>query len=130
MPGLIDAVVSPTPPAGAQIAIERLSALLASAGIAMHVRRENLPGMGPAVRFEVRELGDLSHLHIQAIETLFSRANVLNGIEVVVDYGRKRFVLPHDSEKCMGWFRDDRGASSPRLSSAIHRVLAMFRAER
>ena len=130
MPGFIEAVVSLSPPAGADFAIERLSALLASAGITMHVRREIRPSMAPAISFEVRELGDVSHLHIQALETLFSRTNALYGIEVVADYSRQRFVLPYDSERCIGWFRDDRGSSSSRVSSAIHRMLAMLRPDR
>ena len=111
MSGLIDAVVTRTPSGNAGEAIERFSEILAGAGITMRVRHDAHPTRGPAIRFEVRQLGNLSHLHIQALERILSRTNPFGGIVVVVNRGRRRFVLPDDVAACIKWFRDDRGSS-------------------
>ena len=130
MSGLIEAVVTRTPSADTRDAIERFSEFLARAGVTMRVRYEAVPRRGPALRFEVRELGNLSHLHIQALDRILSRTNVLNGIVIVVNRGRKRFVLPDDTQECMRWFRDDHGLSGRGVWSAITRVLDIFRPDR
>ena len=111
MSGLIEAVVTHKPSGNAGAAIEQFSELLAGAGITMRVRHEAHPTRGPAVRFEVRQLGSLSHLHIQALERILYRTNPFGGIVVVVNRGRRRFVLPDDAAECIKWFRDDRGVS-------------------
>ena len=130
MSGLIEAVVTRTPSVATGTAIERFSEFLARAGIMMRVRYEGLPGLGPAIRFEVRELGSLSHLHIKALDTILGRTKELAGVVIVVDGGRKRFILPTDTEECMRWFRDDRGSSKPRVWSAIGRVFGSLRPDR
>ena len=119
MSGLIDAVVTRTPSGNAGEAIERFSELLAGAGITMRVRHEAHPSRGPGIRFEVRQLGSLSHLHIQALERILSRTNPFGGIVVVVNRGRTRFVLPDDAAACIKWFRDDRGSSDSGLVGRI-----------
>ena len=108
MSGHIEAVVTRTPSADTKAAVERLSEFLTRAGIMMRVRHEILSGLGPALRIEVRDLGSLSHLHIDALEQILSRTIASYGVVIVVNHGRRRFVLPHDSEACMRWFRDDR----------------------
>jgi hypothetical protein len=128
MSGLIEAVVMQAPSAGA--VLERFSEFLTRAGVMMRVRREALPGLGPAIRFEVRRLGNLSHLHIEALATILSRTDGLTGVVIVVNGGWKRFVLPTQTEECIRWFRDDRGASTPRVWSAISRVLDGLRLDR
>jgi hypothetical protein len=119
MSGLIDAVVTRTPSGNAGEAIERFSEILAGAGITMRVRHDAHPTRGPAIRFEVRQLGNLSHLHIQALERILSRTNPFGGIVVVVNRGRRRFVLPDDVAACIKWFRDDRGSSDSGLVGRI-----------
>jgi len=119
MSGLIEAVVTRTPSGHAGEAIERFSKLLAGAGIAMHVRHEAHPTRGPAIRFEVRRLGSLSHLHIQALEHIVSRTNPFGGVAVVVNRGRTRFLLPDEAAACIRWFRDDRGSSGTGLVGRI-----------
>jgi hypothetical protein len=119
MSGLIDAVITPMPSGNAGLAIEQFSELLAGAGIAMRVRHETHPTRGAAIRFEVRELGSLSHLHIQALERILSRTNPFGGVVVVVNRGRTRFVLPEDAAACIKWFRDDRGSSGSGLMGRI-----------
>jgi hypothetical protein len=111
MSGLIEAVVRQTPSGNAGAAIEQFSELLAGAGITMRVRHDTNPTRGPGIRFEVRQLGSLSHLHIQALERILSRTNPFGGIVVVVNRGRRRFLLPDDAAECIKWFRDDRGST-------------------
>jgi hypothetical protein len=129
MPGRIDAITSPAPSADAERAIEDFSALVARAGVILRVRRENAVHLGPAIRLDVRELGDLSHLHVQALVRILSRRPGLTA-EMAVPNRRKPFVLPHDAQDCMHWFRADRGSSAPRLWSTINRVVDLLRADR
>ena len=124
MSGLIEAVVTRIPSANAGRAIEQFSALLAGAGITMRVRHDAHPTRGPSVRFEVRQLGSLSHLHIQALERILSRTDPFGGIVVVVNRGRRRFLLPDDAAACMKWFREDRGSSD---SGFIGRIWGRLR---
>lgn len=124
MSGLIEAVFTRTPSGSAGAAIEQFSELLAGAGITMRVRHDAHPTRGPGIRFEIRQLGSLSHLHIQALERILSRTTPFGGIVVVVNRGRRRFLLPDDAADCIRWFRDDRGSSD---SGIIGRIWGRLR---
>ena len=124
MSGLIEAVVTRQPSGNAGAAIEQFSKLLAGAGITMRVRHDSHPTRGPGIRFEVHQLGNLSHLHVQALERILSRTNPFGGIVVVVNRGRRRFLLPDDARECIKWFRDDRGSSD---SGFIGRIWGRLR---
>jgi hypothetical protein len=129
MSGRIDAITSLTPSADAEHLVEDFSALVARAGVVLRVRRENALYFGPAVRFDVRELGDLSHLHVHALVTILLRTPWLKA-EMTVPHRREPFVLPRDVQDCIHWFRSDRGSSAPRLWSAINRMVDLLRVDR
>ena len=129
MSGRIDAITSLTPSADAERVVEDFSALVARAGVVMRVRRENVVFLGPSVRFDVRELGDLSHLHVHGLMTILMRVPGLK-VEMTVPNRRGAFILPPDVQDCIHWFRSDRGSSAPRLWSAINRVVDLLRADR
>ena len=129
MSGRIDAITSLTPSADAERVVEDFSALVARAGVVLRVRRENVVYLGPSVRFDVRELGDLSHLHVHALMTILMRMPGLK-VQMTVPNRREPFVLPSDVQDCIHWFRSDRGSSSPRLWSAIGRMVDLLRADR
>ena len=130
MPGRIDVITtSLTPPAAAERLIEDFSALVARAGVILRVRRESAVYLGPEVRFDVRELDDLSHLHVHALMTLLLRTPWLK-VAMTVPHRREPFVLPRDVQDCIHWFRSDRGSSAPRLWSAFNRVVDLLRADR
>ena len=129
MSGRIDAITPLNPSADAERVVEDFSALVARAGVVMRVRRENVLYLGPAVRFDVLELGDLSHLHVHALMTILLRTPGLK-VEMTVSLRREPFLLPHDVQDCIHWFRSDRGSSAPRLWSAFNRVVDLLRVDR
>jgi len=129
MSGRIDAITPLNPSADAVRVVEDFSALVARSGVVMRVRRENVLYLGPAVRFDVLELGDLSHLHVHALMTILLRTSGLK-VEMTVPLRREPFVLPLDVQDCIHWFRSDRGTSAPRLWSAFNRVVDLLRVDR
>ena len=129
MSGRIDAITPLNPSADAVRVVEDFSALVARSGVVMRVRRENVLYLGPAVRFDVLELGDLSHLHVHALMTILLRTSGLK-VEMTVPLRREPFVLPLDVQDCIHWFRSDRGSSAPRLWSAFNRVVDLLRVDR
>ena len=129
MSGRIDAITPLNPSADAERVVEDFSALVARSGVVMRVRRENVLYLGPAVRFDVLELGDLSHLHVHALMTILLRTSGLK-VEMTVPLRREPFVLPLDVQDCIHWFRSDRGTSAPRLWSAFNRVVDLLRVDR
>ena len=128
MSGRIDAITPLNPSADAERVVEDFSALVARSGVVMRVRRENVLYLGPAVRFDVLELGDLSHLHVHALMTILLRTPGLK-VEMTVPLRREPFVLPLDVQDCIHWFRSDRGTSAPRLWSAFNRVVDLLRVD-
>lgn len=103
---VVEVTIDGPPPTEVARALGELSARWADGSIELRIRQDPAAA-SPGLRFDVVELGNLSHRHIAELLEILSKHRVADSHPVVVTYESKRFCLPDDAAECIDWFRDD-----------------------